>query len=103
MWPKISLNYSPNFNPVKRSKKKIKFIIIHYTGMSNELSALNRLCDIKVKVSAHYFIKKNGSVLNLVPPLYEAWHAGKSSWKGLKSLNRYSLCLLYTSDAADDL
>ena len=42
MWPKISLNYSPNFNPVKRSKKKIKFIIIHYTGMSNELSALNR-------------------------------------------------------------
>ena len=91
MWPKISLNYSPNFNPVKRSKKKIKFIIIHYTGMSNELSALNRLCDIKVKVSAHYFIKKNGSVLNLVPPLYEAWHAGKSSWKGLKSLNKYSI------------
>ena len=91
MWPKISLNYSPNFNPVKRSKKKIKFIIIHYTGMSNELSALNRLCDIKVKVSAHYFIKKNGSVLNLVPPIYEAWHAGKSSWKGLKSLNKYSI------------
>ena len=91
MWPKISLNYSPNFNPIKRPKKKIKFIIIHYTGMSNELSALNRLCDIKSKVSAHYFIKKNGSVLNLVPPLYEAWHAGKSSWKGFKSLNKYSL------------
>ena len=91
MWPKISLNYSPNFNPIKRPKKKIKFIIIHYTGMSNELSALNRLCDIKTKVSAHYFIKKNGSVFNLVPPLYEAWHAGKSSWKGLKSINKYSL------------
>ena len=91
MWPKISLNYSPNFNPIKRPKKKIKFIIIHYTGMSNELSALNRLCDIKAKVSAHYFIKKNGSVLNLVPPLYEAWHAGKSSWRGLKSINKYSL------------
>ena len=91
MWPKISLNYSPNFNPIKRPKKKIKFIIIHYTGMQNELSALNRLCDIKEKVSAHFFIKKNGSVLNLVPPLYEAWHAGKSSWKGLKSLNKYSL------------
>ena len=59
--------------------------------MSNELSALNKLCDIKAKVSAHYFIKRNGSILNLVPPLYEAWHAGKSSWKGLKSLNSYSL------------
>ena len=79
MWPKISLNYSPNFNAIKRSKKKIKFIIIHYTGMSKELSAIKRLCNIKSKVSAHYFIKKNGSVLNLVPPLYEAWHAGKSS------------------------
>ena len=91
MWPKISLNYSPNFNKIKRLKKNIRFIIIHYTGMQNELSALNRLCDIKAKVSAHYFIKKNGSVLNLVPPTYEAWHAGKSSWKGLKSLNKYSI------------
>ena len=91
MWPKISLNYSPNFNIIKRTKKNIKFIIIHYTGMHNELSALKKLCDIKAKVSAHYFIKKNGSVLNLVPPIYEAWHAGKSSWKGLKSINRYSI------------
>ena len=91
MWPKISLNYSPNFNAKKRSISNIKFIIIHYTGMRKELSALNRLCDIKSKVSAHYFIKKNGSVLNLVPPLYEAWHAGKSSWKNLKSLNKHSI------------
>ena len=91
MWPKISLNYSPNFNAIKRSKKNIKFIIIHYTGMSKELSAIKRLCNIKSKVSAHYFIKKNGSVLNLVPPLYEAWHAGKSSWKNLKYLNRHSI------------
>jgi len=91
MWPKISTNYSPNFNPIKRSKKKIKFIIIHYTGMKYESSALNRLCDIKTKVSAHYFIKKNGSILNLVPPIYEAWHAGKSNWKDLKSLNKYSI------------
>ena len=91
MWPKISTNYSPNFNAIKRIKKNIKFIIIHYTGMEYESSALNRLCDIKTKVSAHYFIKKSGSIINLVPPIYEAWHAGKSSWKGLKSLNKYSI------------
>ena len=58
MWPKISLNYSPNFNPRKRTKKNIRFIIIHYTGMNNQLSAIDRLCDINSKVSAHYFIKK---------------------------------------------
>ena len=91
MWPKISQNYSPNFNASKRAQKSIKFIIIHYTGMKNESLAINRLCNIKSKVSAHYFIKKNGSVLNLVPPLYEAWHAGHSSWKGINSLNRYSI------------
>ena len=91
MWLKITKNYSPNFNTPKRQKKNIKYIIIHYTGMKNELSAINRLTDYKSKVSAHYFIKKNGKILNLVPDLYEAWHAGKSNWKNIQSLNRYSI------------
>ena len=91
MWLKITQNYSLNFNTPKRQKKNIKYIIIHYTGMKNELSALNRLTDYKSKVSAHYFIKKNGKILNLVPDLYEAWHAGKSNWRNIQSLNRYSI------------
>ena len=91
MWLKITQNYSPNFNTPKRQKKNIKYIIIHYTGMKNELTALNRLTDYKSKVSAHYFIKKNGKIINLVPDLYEAWHAGKSNWKNIQSLNRYSI------------
>ena len=91
MWLKITRNYSPNFSTTKRIKKKIKYIIIHYTGMKNELSALNRLTDYKSKVSAHYFIKKNGKILNLVPDLYVAWHAGKSNWKNIKSLNNHSI------------
>ena len=91
MWLKITRNYSPNFSTPKRIKKKIKYIIIHYTGMKNEQSALNRLTNYKSKVSAHYFIKKNGKILNLVPDLYEAWHAGISHWKNIKSLNRFSI------------
>tara|TARA_B100000674_G_scaffold24421_1_gene17109 strand:- start:87 stop:722 length:636 start_codon:yes stop_codon:yes gene_type:complete len=59
--------------------------------MKNELTALNRLTDYKSKVSAHYFITKNGKIINLVPDLYEAWHAGKSNWKNIQSLNRYSI------------
>tara|TARA_Y100000817_G_scaffold314002_1_gene311529 strand:- start:121 stop:849 length:729 start_codon:yes stop_codon:yes gene_type:complete len=88
---KIHKNYSPNFSTPKRSKKKIKFIILHYTGMNKESSVLKRLCDENSKVSAHYLIKKNGDLINLVPDLYEAWHAGKSSWKKTKSLNKYSI------------
>jgi len=86
-----SKNYSYNFNCPKRAKNLIKFIIIHYTGMKKESDAINRLCDPKAKVSAHYFIKKNGKILNLVPDLYTAWHAGRSYWKNFKLLNDYSI------------
>ena len=91
MWLKITQNYSPNFSLPKRPKNNIKFIILHYTGMKKESLAIRRLCDFNSNVSAHYFIKKNGNILNLVPDLYEAWHAGKSSWKTLKSLNKQSI------------
>jgi len=65
MWLKITQNYSPNFSTPKRLKKNINYIIIHYTGMKNELSALDRLTNYKSKVSAHYFVKKNGKILNI--------------------------------------
>ena len=88
---KLTSKYSYNFSTPKRSKKRIQFIVIHYTGMKNENAAIRRLQDPKFKVSSHYFIKKNGNVLNLVPDLYEAWHAGKSNWLNFKSLNKNSI------------
>ena len=88
---KISKNYSPNFSLPKRPHNKIKFVIIHYTGMKKESLAIKRLCNPVTKVSSHYFLKKNGSIIELVPDLYEAWHAGKSSWKKYSSLNKYSI------------
>ena len=91
MYGNISLNYSPNFSRKKRIKKNIKFIIFHYTGMSSESKAINRLTDDKVKVSCHYFIKKNGTIMLMVPEIYIAWHAGKSNWKKCKSLNKLSI------------
>ena len=87
----LTRNYSINFDLPKRKKNLIKFVIIHYTGMNSESKAIKRLCDSSSKVSSHYFIKNNGDLLNLVPDLYNAWHAGKSSWKKFKSLNRYSI------------
>ena len=91
MWPKITNYYSPNFNSIKRSKREIQFIIVHYTGMKRESLAIKRLCDLNSKVSSHYFIKKNGEILRLVPDLYQAWHAGKSLWKNFKNLNKNSI------------
>ena len=84
-------NYSPNFSTPKRPKKSIKFIVIHYTGMKKELDAIQRLQNPKFKVSSHYLIKKNGEIVILVPDLYEAWHAGLSSWKNHKYFNKNSI------------
>ena len=86
-----TLNYSPNFDKKKRKPKEIKFIVFHYTGMKNELSVIKKFCDENSKVSSHYLIKKNGGIIKFVPDLYEAWHAGKSSWKKIKSINKYSI------------
>ena len=84
-------NYSPNFNSKKRLSKQIKFIIFHYTGMKKESEAIERLTSIQSKVSCHYLIKNNGEIVIMVPDLYEAWHAGVSSWRNFKSLNRNSI------------
>ncbi len=94
---KMAINYSPNFNLPKRLKNRIKFIIIHYTGMKKESLAIKRLQDPKSKVSSHYLIKRNGEIINLVPDLFEAWHAGVSSWKHIKSLNKNSIGIELTN------
>ena len=86
-----TLNYSPNFDVKKRRVKEVKFIIFHYTGMKKENQAITRLTNSKSKVSSHYLIKNNGEILTLVPDLYVAWHAGISSWKNYKSINKYSI------------
>jgi N-acetylmuramoyl-L-alanine amidase len=59
--------------------------------MKNELKAIKRLTSIKSKVSSHYLIKNNGEIVVIVPDLYIAWHAGISSWKNFKSLNKNSI------------
>lgn len=91
MGQNLTINYSINFSTPKREKKSIKFIIIHYTGMKSESLAIKKLTEPDSKVSSHYFIKNSGEIINMVPDLYEAWHAGKSSWRNYKSLNRYSI------------
>ena len=94
---KTTLNYSPNFNSEKRQKKEVRFIILHYTGMKSEKAAINRLTNIQSQVASHYLITRNGKIINLVPDLYIAWHAGNSSWKNFNSLNKNSIGIEITN------
>ena len=98
---KTTLNYSPNFKPKKRSIKQVKFIIFHYTGMKKESAAINKLTDIQSEVSCHYLIKNNGEIITMVPVSYTAWHAGKSSWKRCKLLNKNSIGIEITNPGHD--
>ncbi len=94
---KTTLNYSPNFNSKKRQKKDVRFIILHYTGMKNEKAAINKLTNIQSKVASHYLISENGKIINFVPDLYIAWHAGISFWKNFTSLNKNSIGIEITN------
>ncbi len=88
---KIISNYSVNHSKKKRSEKKIKFVIIHYTGMQSEIESIKRLKNPRAKVSCHYFINRKGNVIQMVNDLNIAWHAGKSKWKDFSNLNSNSL------------
>ena len=94
---KISLNFSPNFDPKKRKKNEIKFIVFHYTGMKSEKKVIEKLLNHNSKVSCHYLIKNNGDIIKMVPETYQAWHAGISSWKKFKSLNKNSIGIEITN------
>ena len=80
-----------NFDKKKRLKKQIKLIVFHYTGMQSKVEALKKLCNSKSKVSCHYFIDEIGNIVRIVPEKFSAWHAGKSSWKNFKFLNKFSI------------
>jgi N-acetylmuramoyl-L-alanine amidase len=86
----INTYKSPNYNNRKKNSK-IKFLIIHYTALKNDLEAINYMCDHKNKVSSHYLINKKGEIYCLVNENLRAWHAGVSFWKRTKDINSYSI------------
>ncbi len=80
---------SPNFEP-RLDGSVPRFIILHYIEQPFD-SAISQYCDINVKLSPHYAIKKTGEIYSLVPDEYTAWHAGASYWQGIERLNHHSL------------
>ena len=44
-----------------------------------------------LKVSAHFFLRRDGRIIQFVPCLKRAWHAGVSCWQGRSCCNDFSL------------
>ena len=55
----------------------------------------------KLRVSAHFLIRRNGRLIQFVPCALRAWHAGRSSWRGRSECNDFSIGV--ELEGADDI
>ena len=97
---------SPNFDV--RPNNEISLIVIHnislppneYGGkgvielFTNCLNATEHAYYAEIahlKVSSHFFIRRDGALMQFVSCLNRAWHAGVSSFQGRERCNDYSV------------
>lgn len=98
---------SPNFNE-RKPEDIISLLVIHNISLPPEQYDndyvtdffLNRL-DPTIhpyfatiytrKVSAHFYITRQGELIQYVSTLHRAWHAGESSFQGRAACNDYSI------------
>lgn len=98
---------SPNFD-ARPQDAQVSLVVIHnislppgeYGGQGVVDLFLNRLdCDShpyyaglrELRVSAHFFIRRDGALLQFVPCDQRAWHAGQSRWRGRERCNDFSI------------
>ena len=98
---------SPNFGP-RPAEAAIDLIVVHsislppgvYGGDEVERLFTNTLDwdahpyfqQIRgMQVSAHFFIRRDGALLQFVSCDARAWHAGKSCWRGRENCNDHSV------------
>jgi N-acetylmuramoyl-L-alanine amidase len=79
---------SPN---IDTRSGEIDILLMHYTGMTSALAAVERLCDPLARVSAHYVVDEAGQIYQLADESARCWHAGISHWRGLPDVNSRSI------------
>jgi len=81
---------SPHYNE-RPHDARIWAIVIHATANSTLNGVIEWFTNPVSLVSAHYNIGKDGRVVQMAREEQRAWHAGKSVWKGIESVNDYSI------------
>jgi AmpD protein len=106
-WSGARRRGSPNFGP-RPAGAAIELLLIHsislppgqFGGDAVERLFTNRLdwdahpCYAQIRglrVSAHFFVRRDGSLVQFVSCDERAWHAGESSWRGRADCNDYSI------------
>ena len=83
----VEFNKSPNIGGLIAPE----YLILHFDASPNSTGAISWMVSPTSKVSAHLHISREGKIVQLVPFNVKAFHAGESSWKGLKGLNSTSV------------
>jgi N-acetylmuramoyl-L-alanine amidase len=81
---------SPNHGERKGGRMP-NALLLHYTGLPTAEDALRQLTDPAAQVSAHYLVREDGGIVQLVPEHLRAWHAGRGSWAGETDVNDVSI------------
>jgi AmpD protein len=98
---------SPNFGARLR-KIPLSLVVLHaislppeaFGGGEVEAFFTNRLdCGAHpyfaqlegVRVSAHFFLRRDGELVQFVNVAHRAWHAGASAWRGRENCNDFSV------------
>lgn len=74
-----------SYDSKKRSRKKVKYIVIHYTGNTNDTAKNNADYFAKSntrQAGAHFFVGKGGAVWKSIPMNRTAWAVGGDQRSG---------------------
>jgi len=93
-YPEKILN-SPNVTKGRRITPKA--IVLHHTAGSYA-GSVAWCADPASRVSYHCIVAKDGRRTVLADPDERAWHAGKSSWRGRRDLNSWSVGAAFEGD-----
>jgi N-acetylmuramoyl-L-alanine amidase len=75
----------------------ISAVVLHADASTATSGTLSWLKNRESKVSYHYLLGRAGHVYECVAPARRAWHAGVSSFGGVRDCNNYSIGVCFSN------
>ena len=83
----VSRRYRSPRNPERKARASTELIVLHTTEAPAR-SSLNKLSE---RGEAHYCVTEEGTIYAIVDRDREAFHAGRSMWRGREDVDKFSI------------